>query len=301
MNLILLDTFRTVIREGSALRAAEKLGCTQSNVTARIRQLEDELGAAVFQRHGKRLALNAAGRRLLPFCDQLLELMSKAKEAVLSAEESEPLRIGAMESTAASRLPGILAGLKREIPKLHVSVRIGAEPELLSLLSEGELDVALTARSMIKKDFRYLPVFDEELVVACACDVTADDLLVSGTASLLAFAEGCPYRKIAEDWLRRRGIGVARTLTFTSYDAIVSCAAAGMGIAIIPRRLLVGRIANGELGGHAFPDLPATTTYCVTTVAKAADENVAVLRDCLKDASDNADRRIPIDTSNTLP
>jgi DNA-binding transcriptional LysR family regulator len=124
---------------------------------------------------------------------------------------------------------------------------------------------------MVKKNFRYLPVFDDELVVACACDMTADDLLASGTVSLLAFAEGCPYRKIAEDWLRRRNIGVARTLTCTSYDAIVSCAATGMGIAIIPRRLIAGRIADGELGGHAFPDLPATTTYCVTAIAKAAD------------------------------
>jgi DNA-binding transcriptional LysR family regulator len=300
MNLILLDTFRIVIREGSALRAAEKLGCTQSNVTARIRQLEDELGAAVFERVGKRLALNAAGRRLLPFCDQLLELMSKAKEAVLSGEESEPLRIGAMESTAASRLPGILAGLKRAMPELHVSVRIGAEPELLSLLVEGELDVALTARSMVRKGFRYLPVFNEELDVACACDMTVDDLLGSGTTSLLAFAEGCPYRKIAEDWLRHRNIGVARTLTCTSYDAIVSCAAAGMGIAILPRRLVASRIANGELGGHAFADLPATTTYCVTAGAKTADDKVAALLDYLKTASDNADRSVSNATSNTL-
>lgn len=90
-------------------------------------------------------------------------------------------------------------------------------------------------------------------------------MIFSGVAQhpLLAFAKGCPYRKIAEDWLRRRGFGVSRTLTCTSYNTIVSCAAAGMGIAIIPRRLVVGRIANGDLlGGHAFPDLPATT-YCV--------------------------------------
>src|ERR1700744_6343809 len=122
MDLILLDTFRTVVHEGSATRAAERLGCTQSNVTARVRLLEEELGAAVFERQGKRLVLNDAGRRLLPFCDQLLDLIGKAKEAVLHDCETRSLRIGSMESTAASRLPRALSRMKRNAPKLSVSV-----------------------------------------------------------------------------------------------------------------------------------------------------------------------------------
>lgn len=151
MNLILLDTFRTVVREGGALRAVERLGCTQSNVTARIRQLEEELGTEVFERNGKRLSLNSAGRRLLPFCDELSDLMSRAREAVVAHQAPMALRVGSMESTAASRLPGIVSRLKKLAPELILTVRIGAEPELLSLLSRGELDVALTARSSARK------------------------------------------------------------------------------------------------------------------------------------------------------
>lgn len=264
MNLTLLDTFRTVVREGGALRAAQKLGCTQSNVTARIRQLEEDLGVALFERNGKRLVLNPAGQRLLPFCDELSELVSRARHAVATHREPITLRVGSMESTAASRLPAIVASLKRLAPEVAVTLTIDAEPQLLSLLSQRQIDVALTARATARKGFVYVPVFDEELVVVSACDKSASDLTNARELALLAFAEGCPYRTLAENWLRRRHIRIAQQLRCTSYDAIISCAAAGMGVAVVPRRLVAEGIERGELRGHAFADLRPATTYSVT-------------------------------------
>ncbi|WP_137962755.1 LysR family transcriptional regulator, partial [Burkholderia sp. 4M9327G5] len=93
MNIPLLETFRAVVQEGSALRAAERLGCTQSNVTARLRQLEASLDAPLFDRHGKRLVLNDAGRRLIPYCDRILRLVDEATQVVREAPVARNFRL----------------------------------------------------------------------------------------------------------------------------------------------------------------------------------------------------------------
>ncbi|OXH82320.1 LysR family transcriptional regulator, partial [Burkholderia multivorans] len=74
MDLAALAIFRAVVRENGVTRAAAKLNRVQSNVTTRIKQLEEELGAALFVRDGRRLVLTPAGRTLLPYAERLLAL-----------------------------------------------------------------------------------------------------------------------------------------------------------------------------------------------------------------------------------
>src|SRR5437868_6130885 len=74
MDLAALAIFRAVVRENGVTRAAAKLHRVQSNVTTRIKQLEEELGAALFVRDGRRLVLTPAGHTLLPYAERLLAL-----------------------------------------------------------------------------------------------------------------------------------------------------------------------------------------------------------------------------------
>src|SRR5437660_12071189 len=101
MDLSDLRIFTAVVREGGVTRAAEKLNRVQSNVTTRIRQLEEDLGVDLFLREGKRLHLATAGQLLLGYADCLLAL---ADAACISLRDSRPLGlflIGAMQRTAA--------------------------------------------------------------------------------------------------------------------------------------------------------------------------------------------------------
>src|SRR5215813_2258641 len=106
MDLADLQIFRSVVHEGGVTRAAERLHRVQSNVTTRIRQLEADLGVALFIREGKRLHLAPAGQVLLGYADRLLALAEETRSAVQDARPRGPFRLGAMESTAAVRLPG---------------------------------------------------------------------------------------------------------------------------------------------------------------------------------------------------
>jgi DNA-binding transcriptional LysR family regulator len=98
MDLSDLRIFAAVVREGGVTRAAERLHRVQSNVTTRVRQLEEELGVDLFLREGKRLRLSPAGQILLPYAERLLALAEEARGAVQDPRPRGVFRLGAMEA-----------------------------------------------------------------------------------------------------------------------------------------------------------------------------------------------------------
>src|ERR1700731_2447367 len=125
MDLSDLRVFSAVVREGGVTRAAERLHRVQSNVTTRIRQLEDDLATPLFVRAGKRLHLTPGGQILLGYADRLLALADEARHAVQDPRPRGVLRLAAMESTAAVRLPGPLNEFHRRHPDVVLELRIG--------------------------------------------------------------------------------------------------------------------------------------------------------------------------------
>jgi DNA-binding transcriptional LysR family regulator len=109
MELAQIRMFKTVAELGSIARAAEVL-CVPSNITARIKSLEAELGVALFLREGRGLRISPSGQTFLAYASKILALTAEAKRAVdPAAEPFGPLRIGAIESSATGRLPRLLA------------------------------------------------------------------------------------------------------------------------------------------------------------------------------------------------
>jgi len=105
-----LRIFEAVARLGGMNRAAAELHTVQSNVTARIRLLEEELGAPLFTRHSRGVALTPAGERLLPYAQRVRHLLDDARRAVV--DDGRPkgrLTIGSLETTAALRLAPVLS------------------------------------------------------------------------------------------------------------------------------------------------------------------------------------------------
>src|ERR671933_479015 len=104
-----LRVFEAVARLGGMNRAAAELNTVQSNVTARIRQLEETLGTPLFQRHRTGVTLTPAGRRLLPYAARVRQLLDEARRAALDdGAPKGPLLVGSLETTAALRLSPVL-------------------------------------------------------------------------------------------------------------------------------------------------------------------------------------------------
>jgi DNA-binding transcriptional LysR family regulator len=251
MDLGDLDIFRSVVREGGITRAAEKLNRVQSNVTTRVRQLEADLGVALFIREGKKLHLSAEGRLLLDYADRLLELAQEARAAVQDARPRGLLRLGSMESTASVRLPVPMNEYLTRYPEVTLELRIGSPRELATAVRGGELDAALVAEPIPDAPFEKVALYDEELVIiAGAKHPPIKSPRDANGRPMLAFEVGCPYRARLDDWFAASGELSDRVIEMGSYHAMLGCAVAGMGISLVPRIVL-----------ETFPDVKLLSVH----------------------------------------
>ena len=229
MDVLLLKTFLAVADAGSFSDAARVLGCVQSNVTARIRRLEDHLGRPLFERGRGGARLTDLGKRLYHHAVDVLARLEAAERDMLDAAgKSAPLAIGAMETTAAARLPAILKALRQQCPDAPLALRTAPTGELLSLLWDRKLDVAFVAGPVDRNRFRSIKAFREEMVVVQTAMVEPGD-------TLLAFRSGCSYRATAEAWLRSIGRSDTEIVEMGTLEGILGCVEAGMGFTVAPR------------------------------------------------------------------
>ncbi|MDR6539327.1 LysR substrate-binding domain-containing protein [Variovorax soli] len=254
IDLDSLEIFRTVVSEGGVIRAAGKLNRVQSNVTTRIRQLEERLGQKLFLRQGRSLALAPAGRKLLPYADRLLRLAEEAEGEMRSEVPAGTFRLGSLESTAGSRLPPVLSRYHKLYPGVVVELVSGTTGALLKRLEAFDVEAAFVSQPFSSAGFETMAAFEEELVLITARSVASvtrpGDL---AGATLIAFAQGCSYRRLLEQWLGKGGVLPARSLEFSSYQAMIACVAAGTGFAIVPLSVLKALRATADVRQHALP------------------------------------------------
>ncbi|HJW03646.1 MAG TPA: LysR substrate-binding domain-containing protein [Azospira sp.] len=255
MDLSDLHIFSTVAREGGITKAAARLNRVQSNVTTRIRQLEENLAVELFVREGKRLQLSPAGRLLLVYADRLLDLAEEARNAVQGATPRGRLRLGSMESTAAVRLPGPLAEFHQRHPAVQLELSTGDTRGLVAQVLSGELDAALVAEPVDDPRLEKQVLFAEELVIVTeAAQPPVHSARDLEHRTLVSFAPGCAYRKRLEDWFAQDGLLPERVVEVSSYHAILGCLVAGMGVALLPRSVLQTAAGASLLRCHPLAD-----------------------------------------------
>src|SRR2546422_491531 len=125
MDLVELKIFKTVAEQGGITKAATALHRVQSNVTTRVKQLEERLGTKLFHRQGRKLVLSSEGKVLLAYADRLLRLSSEAQAALKGHGPHGLFKLGTLESTAATRLPPVLARYHRGYPAVRLELVTG--------------------------------------------------------------------------------------------------------------------------------------------------------------------------------
>ncbi|RYY85872.1 MAG: LysR family transcriptional regulator, partial [Comamonadaceae bacterium] len=254
LDLDSLEIFRAVVQEGGINRAAGKLGRVQSNVTTRIKQLEQRLGRALFRKQGRSLVLSPEGELLLAYTQRLFRLADEAESALRADGPRGVLRIGSLESTAGSRLGPLLARFHKLHPGVVVELSTGTTGALVRRVTGFELEAAFVSEPFTAPGLSSQQVYDEELVLVTPREVAAvrraQDL---AGRTLVAFANGCSYRKRIEEWLGAAAVMPARTLEFASYQAMIACVAAGTGFAVAPRSLLAALRVGSEVRVHELP------------------------------------------------
>lgn len=231
MELISLKTFVAVVEEGGVQAASKQLHTVQSNITARIKRLEEELCVALFYRKGRKLELTPAGSTLLEYANKLLQIEHQASEAVKQVGEATGnIRIGSMESFAAVRMPGLLQQFRSIHPQLIPKVKSSTSGELIKDVLDYKLDCAFVGGPVEHPDLICHQVIMEELVLARAKVITVPD-------TLIMFRSGCAYRDKAVQWLRDQGCYETEIMDMGTQEGILGCVAVGLGFTLVPRKV----------------------------------------------------------------
>jgi len=257
VEFIDLLTFSAVARNGGITRAAEELNTVQSNVTQRVKALEAEIGTALFERHSRGMTLTGAGRRLLPYAQRMAAL---SREAMLAArddgEPKGPLAIGSMETTAAVRLPALLAEFHRRLPAVRLTLKTATTADLVAAVLDGALDGAFVAGPIEHADLTSTLAFREELVLVSARRFNNLAALRAGTPesgpTALVFRTGCTYRQRLEQVFSDFGWPSAARFELGTLDGMIGCVAAGMGVTLLPRAVVERSDQRKEINIHTI-------------------------------------------------
>lgn len=250
-----LRIFEAVARLGGMNRAAAELNTVQSNVTARIRALEEQLEVSLFRRTSRGAVLTAAGERLLPYASRVAQLLDEARRA--ARDDGTPrgaLVVGSLETTAALRLTPSLAAFVAAFPDVDLTLRTGTSSELIDAVLARRVEGAFVAGPVDHPELTAETVFREEMVILSALGISFERYLQGRDVRIIVLRAGCSYRLMLESWLAGQGVVRVRMLEFGTLEAIVGCVKAGLGITLLPRALIGAVWREGTLAVHELPD-----------------------------------------------
>lgn len=240
MNFRQLRTLGAIKHHGSFAAAADRIGLSHAAVSVQMRELEAALGAELFDRSSRPVALTADGLRIARIADEILTRLESIRRLATEGEPYTSLVIGIVPTCVQYLLPRVLSALRERYPELQVRVRSGLSGELSAAVLRRELDYAL------------LTMPEAEISGLEVTPIAREPLYVIGPAGLAAIAtdveliRAMPYIAFnRRTWvgqhiaarLQARGIHVTESIEIDSLEAIENLVAEGFGVSIVPRRL----------------------------------------------------------------
>ncbi|MCF4998575.1 LysR family transcriptional regulator [Pseudomonas syringae] len=239
MDLVQLEIFKAVAEHGSISAAAAQIHRVPSNLTTRIKQLEQDLGVDLFIREKSRLRLSPAGWSFLDYVRRILDLVQEARATVAGEEPQGAFALGSLESTAAVRIPQVLATYNRQYPKVDLDLSTGPSGTMIDGVLSGRLAAAFVDGPVRHPALEGVPAFEEEMVIIAplhhapvqrARDVNGENIY--------AFRANCSYRHHFESWFASDAAVPGKIFEMESYHGMLACISAGAGLALMPRSML---------------------------------------------------------------
>jgi DNA-binding transcriptional LysR family regulator len=288
--LDLLVGFEAAARHQSFTKAGEELHLTQSAVSRQIKDLEDQLGVALFQRRHRALALTEPGQQFYAAAAQVLSTMRTATERLRAASgRRQPLSVTTTASFAALWLIPRLAGFTREHP--GVDVRITADTRVVDLERDG-LDVAIRHGPASLAGPEATRLFGEKVFPVCSPKLLKKTPLEKPADLRNHVLLQYDDPDVRHPWLhwktwfeveRIADLKPAGTLTFSGYEQIIPSAAAGHGVALGRTPLVKDLLAAGELVAPFKSQAdPARAYFAIVSKGAASRPEVADFVEWLK-------------------
>ncbi|KWX78360.1 LysR family transcriptional regulator [Paenibacillus jilunlii] len=234
MDIGLLKVFQAVAEEGSISKAAQRLNYVQSNVTARIQQLEQELKTPLFYRHSRGITLTSAGQTLMEYTLKIFNLLEEAAQAVLDSPVPKGSITVGSDTTAAVRLPAILSAYRGCYPDVEVQLQIGRNNDLIDAVLQYAVNGAFVDGPVEHPEIIQELVINEKLGLIVPDAIDYQGLQSVHDKTLLILNANCIYRTRLEEWLGDEGCRLGKVMEFGTMEGLLGCVKAGIGYAVLP-------------------------------------------------------------------
>lgn len=247
MNTNDLKIFEAVAASGSFTKAASAMFTVQSNVTARIKSLEEEFGAELFSRTSRKVELTPSGQVFMQFCKQIMHLVTEAKSNIQSSDTvNGSLKIGCIETTMALKVPEILNHFEENYPEVELEFKSKMMSALINDVLNFKLDAAFISAPVNVSGLEQINVKTEQLVILIASNgPKLHELITKKPLKIIVFDEGCIFRARLESWLSSKGIIHYKCTVLNSIEGIINFVEAGLGISLLPEEV-VSRYYSGR-------------------------------------------------------
>src|SRR3954468_8658799 len=261
MDINHLEVFLAVAQERSFSRAAETLHRTQPAVSQAIRRLEAELGESLFDRSSKDGTLTAAGRVLLDFSQQMLNLRHHAHSAIRELRDLHrgKLSLGANEYTVMSLLP-LIPIFRARHPHLKIEIKRSLASRIPGEIIGRDVELGLVSFKPTDASIKALPVAVDEIALVVAPDhPLAAKQVVSvrelGAESFIAHNVPSPYRDRVIKTFEKHRTPLNISLEMPTLESIKRLVEQGLGVALIPRLAAQIEIERKQLAGLSVREM----------------------------------------------
>lgn len=225
LDMDCLRTFVTIVNAGSFAEAAQRVRRTASAVSLQMNRLEDQAGAKLFQKVGRRMMPTPEGERLLATARQMLELNDKVIETLTHQHLTGEISIGAIQDVADSVLPSVLARFVQAHPRVRLTARVDRSKALADAVNTGALDLAIGVHGWSCRSQQKIRT-DQMIWLGSA----EFELAESDVVPLVVFEPPCDFRDAAISSLNKAGREWEIVFTSPSLSGLRAAIEAGLGI-----------------------------------------------------------------------
>lgn len=302
MELAQLEIFRAIAEEGSVTAAAEKLHRVPSNISTRLKQLEEELGCTLFRREKLRLHITDSGKTFLDYSRRILALTEEARQSVSGQQPGGIFTLGAIESFAAVRLPPLIARYHQRWPQVELDLTTGPSGDMIDGVLAGQYSAAFIDGPPKHPLLEGVAVVDEEMVLISSLNhaPVPDATSISGS-TIYAFRANCSYRRLFENWFSRESAAPGKIFEMESYHGILACVSAGAGLALIPRSMLENMPGRDSVRANTLSGGMGKIAIWLVWRKETRTGNLQAMTGLLEESSLFADRPLVRQRMKTTP
>lgn len=251
MDIKNLNTFIHVAELGSFSKAGERLGYSQPTISVQIRQLEQELGAVLFDRVGHAVRLTEKGQEALRYAQNILrlsqEMVQENRDAVVT------IRLATADSLCIPLLQREFSGLRQQYPNIRLNLTTAGTGDLFRKLDHNEVDLVCTLDSHIYNT-NYVIASEERVGVhfVTAADHPLAKLPILDKQILLEqdfllTEQGMSYRRLLDEWMAKDSLQIQPVLESGSTDLLCRLVEQGAGVSFLPDYVTEASVKRGNI------------------------------------------------------